>query len=94
MIPRCPAMRMGDLAKSLAPEDCIEVMGPRPGEKQHEDLVQYEESGRIVHRGGYFELQAVGTPLKDDQWTYSSHSPAHWVEVEEMRAMITEAAGV
>jgi len=92
-IPKCGAMKMGDLAKAIA-GDAIEVVGARPGEKQHEELVQFEESGRIRERGDYFELLPTGSPAEGEQWTYASHSPARWITVSEMQEMIIDAQDV
>ena len=93
IIPRCAAMRMGDLATAIAGE-AVELIGPRPGEKQHEELVQYEESGRVEQMGGYYRLSPLGEPESSQRWTYASHTPAHWVEVPEMREMIEEASKI
>jgi len=92
-IPKCGAMKMGDLAMAIA-GDAVKVVGARPGEKQHEELVQFEESGRVRERGDYFELLPTGSPAEGEQWTYASHSPAHWVTVAEMQKMIADAQSV
>lgn len=44
-VPRIPSMKILDLAKTIAPECEIEVIGIRPGEKIHEILIT-EEEGR------------------------------------------------
>ena len=47
-IPRLPSMRVGDLAEIFAErhKKSIKVIGLRPGEKQHEDLINESESSR------------------------------------------------
>lgn len=47
-IPILPAMRIGDLAEIFASRHGkkIKIIGPRPGEKKHEDLVNLTESIR------------------------------------------------
>lgn len=47
-IPRLPSMRVGDLAEIFAERSGkpIKIIGLRPGEKQHEDLINESESVR------------------------------------------------
>lgn len=47
-IPQLPAMKVGDLASIFAKRHGkqIKIIGPRPGEKQHEDLLNASESVR------------------------------------------------
>lgn len=43
-IPKIPSMKMVDLAKALAPDLGIKVIGIRPGEKMHEIMVPKDDS--------------------------------------------------
>ena len=43
-IPKIPSMKMVDLAKALAPDIGIKVIGIRPGEKMHEIMVPKDDS--------------------------------------------------
>lgn len=62
-IPKIPSMRVSDLAKAMAPECRIDVIGIRPGEKLHEVLLTEDESARSVDAGDYFVI----TPLFQHQ---------------------------
>ncbi|MDE0960420.1 MAG: polysaccharide biosynthesis protein [Planctomycetota bacterium] len=57
-VPKSPSARLGTLARAIAPEAVIEVIGVRPGEKMHESLTSREESNRIRQ----FESHLVITP--------------------------------
>lgn len=49
-IPRLPAMRVGDLAEIFSEKygKPVKIIGLRPGEKQHEDLINESESPRTT----------------------------------------------
>ena len=49
-IPCLPAMRVGDLASIFSEKygKPIKIVGLRPGEKQHEDLINESESSRVL----------------------------------------------
>lgn len=48
-VPRCPSMRLGDLANVMAPSASWSITGIRPGEKLHEVLVS-EDEARMTYR--------------------------------------------
>lgn len=80
-IPRVPSARVVDIAAVLIGDRLIEteIIGIRPGEKEHEILVSEEERYRTVERGNYYVIlpllpelriyDKVLHPLKDE---YSS----------------------
>jgi UDP-N-acetylglucosamine 4,6-dehydratase len=47
-IPKIPSTRIYDLAKAIAPEADLEVVGIRPGEKLHEVLIHEDEARTAV----------------------------------------------
>ena len=49
-VPKIPSMKITDLAKAVAPEATVNVVGIRPGEKLHEVLISEDEAahyGRV-----------------------------------------------
>lgn len=75
-IPRLPAMRIGDLAEIFSERfnKPIKVIGRRPGEKAHEDLVNESESVRTSDFNEHFIIgPAFSTGLSTNKrFTYSS----------------------
>jgi UDP-glucose 4-epimerase len=65
-IPKVPAVRMKDLAKAMigTRKIKIEVIGIRPGEKEHEILISEEERFRAVDRGNYYAIQPILPELR------------------------------
>ena len=101
-VPRCKSMNIGKLAEmivgeqGLDPSESIEIMGLRPGEKKHEELVHYQESVLAEKwNDDYFVLHPQAGEhewVNRDQepWTYSSLY-AERLSAEEMQAMIEDA---
>ena len=44
IIPKIPSIKIIDLAKMVAPKSKIKIIGVRPGEKLHEELISIHES--------------------------------------------------
>jgi UDP-N-acetylglucosamine 4,6-dehydratase len=105
-VPKCGAMKIMDLARLIAGEAPIDIIGIRPGEKLHEELVNFQESPQTIDKGDYFVARhptgkGVGgsagaslLPEGKEGWTYRSHNPAHWITMQEMAAMLKDAEGV
>ena len=54
--PRFPSMNIMDLARAIAPECGIEVVGIRPGEKLHEVLVSEDDARHTLEYGDHFVI--------------------------------------
>jgi UDP-N-acetylglucosamine 4,6-dehydratase len=103
-IPRPKAMRLGDLAKTLAGEK-VKIVGMRPGEKEHEELMHSTESAYVhtprnmqfyemISRAFMIPETAQSLGMQQPQ-TLASHSPAGGMITEvDMFAMIKDAADV
>ena len=55
-VPKIPSYKILDLAKTIAPEAKINIIGTRPGEKIHEELITESESGNAVELKKYFVI--------------------------------------
>jgi len=97
-VPKIPSMRVMDLAKAIAPECEIEVIGIRLGEKLHEVLIT-EEDGRntIVYNGMYvtipnhswWETQNCKRGKKlPEGFVYTSNNNDQWLSVDDLRRII------
>jgi UDP-N-acetylglucosamine 4,6-dehydratase len=98
-VPRIPSMRVVDLARAVAGDLPVDIVGIRPGEKLHEVLLTGDESRHAVEMADGFvivpehpwwtdaELWADGKPL-DEDFVYSSDRNDRWLDVEQLRAML------
>ena len=102
-IPKLPSMRVIDLAKAIAPNLPIKVIGIRPGEKLHEvmcpsdlyyDTIEFLDhyviKPAIEFRNIDYTINALGVKGKYvvDGFDYNSGTNAHFLTVEELREMI------
>ncbi len=97
-VPKIPSMRVMDLAKAIAPECEIEVIGIRPGEKLHEVLIT-EEDGRntVIYNGMYVIMPTYswwgtqnyikGKKLPEG-FVYTSNNNDQWLSVDDLRRII------
>ncbi len=55
-VPKIPSYKILDLAKSICPKNKIKVIGIRPGEKLHEELITKSDSDLTVDFGNYYAI--------------------------------------
>lgn len=98
-VPRIPSATIVDLASAIAPEAELEVVGIRPGEKLHEEMVSENDARRTYEFDGYFAVTPVlakwtspesfesGKPLPEG-FVYSSDRNDTWLNVEQIRDLL------
>lgn len=91
-IPRCAAMRLGDVVEALGATR-VDRVPVRPGERMDEMLVTREEWPRVKTLGDKTMILSPayvrGRAGETDE--YRSSAPDHWVEPDEFRAWVEEA---
>jgi UDP-N-acetylglucosamine 4,6-dehydratase len=97
-VPRIPSLKIMDLARIMAPEARIEIIGIRPGEKLHEMLLHADEARRAVEFDDYFVVKPESTAFRSDGWErgrvvpedfyYSSDNNTQWLTDKEMRSIV------
>ncbi len=60
-VPKIPSMRIGDLARALAPHLEHEIIGARPGEKMHEVLIGADDARNTIELDDRFVLRPLFT---------------------------------
>lgn len=102
-IPMIPSMRIIDLARAIAPEAEIEIVGIRPGEKLHEILITEDEARHSKEYEGYFVIEPElkfwkksngneGKPLPEGFRYTSDTNPQH-LSVNDLHSMILSLSG-
>jgi UDP-N-acetylglucosamine 4,6-dehydratase len=104
VIPRCRSMTLFVLARTLNGDSDIEIIGARPGEKRHEELLSELESHRAESMGdhhfylwmdtqsGEYKFRKKGEELPDG-FFYRSDL-AEYLTGAEMLKMIDDAARI
>ena len=93
-VPKAPSMKVVDIAKALAPNCDIELLGIRPGERLHEVLLSADEAPHSVETDDMFVIQPAhaytrekarryGIPVREG-YCYASDTNARWLTREEL----------
>jgi UDP-N-acetylglucosamine 4,6-dehydratase/5-epimerase len=99
IVPKIPSMRVIDLASALAPNSKVKLIGIRPGEKLHEEMISTDDARRTIEFDDKYVLRsdAFGSVLPggrsvEDGFSYASDRNDHWLDVAELREMSSNAA--
>jgi UDP-N-acetylglucosamine 4,6-dehydratase/5-epimerase len=103
-VPRIPSVKIVDLAAVLAPNVPQKLIGIRPGEKLHEQLLTNDEVRHTIDCGQWFivlpEFHAwsdnelpSGEPLPDG-FVYSSDKNEQWLDQEALMALFDHPEAV
>jgi UDP-N-acetylglucosamine 4,6-dehydratase (inverting) len=102
-VPKIPSYRIGDVAEAIGPECEKPIVGIRPGEKIHEEMITASDSFNTVDLGRYFAIlptggdltlegysrETGGTPVRPG-FSYNSGSNDHFLTVDELRELIRQ----
>ena len=102
-VPKIPSYRITDVAEAVGPECKKIIVGVRPGEKIHEEMITSSDSFYTYDLGRYYAIVpssprwkmedfikhfgAVKVPLG---FRYSSGENSEWVGIPELRQLIKE----
>jgi UDP-N-acetylglucosamine 4,6-dehydratase (inverting) len=103
LVPKIPSYRITDLAEAIAPSAAHPVVGIRPGEKLHEEMITSSDSYSTVDLGPYYAIlpsgdvsyreryvEATGAVPVPPGFTYSSGTNERFLTVDELRELIRE----
>lgn len=102
-VPKLPSTTITDLARAMAPEAELDVIGIRPGEKLHEVLISEDEARTAVELDDMYVLQPAqgpwfvrswdgkGKPLPDG-FHYASNENDQVLNVSEIQEIVAPIA--
>jgi UDP-N-acetylglucosamine 4,6-dehydratase len=98
---KIPSMKVTDIALAVAPAASQEVVGIRPGEKLHEQMISPEDAPHSFEYDKYFKiLPAIHNWSRDPirinagkqvppDFSYTSDNNKEWMSIDELRMWIT-----
>jgi FlaA1/EpsC-like NDP-sugar epimerase len=99
-VKKIPSMKVTDLARVIAPEARQEVVGIRPGEKLHEQMIGAEDAYYTYEYPEHYKiLPAINSWDKDanrikdgkkvpEGFVYASDNNGEWMSDDELKAWI------
>jgi UDP-N-acetylglucosamine 4,6-dehydratase len=103
LVPKIPSYRITDVAEAIGPGCQKPVVGIRPGEKIHEEMITASDSFSTVDLGPYYAIlpsdgltlaayQRAGIPLQSvpQGFAYNSGTNPEFLTVEQLRALIRD----
>ena len=103
-VPKIPSYKILDIAEAIAPECKLEVVGIRPGEKLHEEMITDTDSLNTIDIGKYYAiLPSISFRYNEDEYLahhnaekvpfgfkYNSGTNTEWETVDTIRKNIIE----
>jgi len=100
-VPKIPSYRITDLAEAIGPECEVRVVGIRPGEKLHEEMITASDSLNTVDLGPYYAILPSAADHFPDNYAdrrgggrvepgfaYNSGTNADFLSVDQLRKLI------
>ncbi len=103
-VPKIPSMKVVDLAKAVAPDAKINIIGIRPGEKLHEVLISEDEARTVVELEDMYVVQPAealwfghawaqkGASIADE-FRYASNTNTDWLSVDQIKEIVEPFEG-
>lgn len=105
-VPKIPSYRITDVATAVAPGCRQDIVGIRPGEKIHEEMITASDSFNTVDLGPYYAILPVGGEYDVDRYcaerngrrvpvgfAYDSGTNPDFLTVEQLRQLVAAHAG-
>lgn len=102
-VPKIPSYKITDVAEAIGPECEKKVVGIRPGEKIHEEMITSSDSYYTYDLGKYYAIVPAIPRWNVEEFVkefkaekvrpgfqYNSGENTEWVSVEELRELIKE----
>ena len=100
-VPKIPSYRITDVASAIAPTASHEIVGIRPGEKLHEEMITSSDSYNTVDIGKYYAILPVqpvdirnqylanGAAMVEPGFTYNSGTNPDFLAIDKLTELIS-----
>lgn len=99
-VKKIPSMKVTDMAKAIDPTAKQKIVGIRPGEKLHEQMIGEEDAPYTYEYEGHYKIlpsingwshdpKRIGHGKKVDRdFTYTSKNNEHWMDVDTLKSWL------
>ena len=99
-VKKIPSMKVTDIARSISPKAKFEIIGIRPGEKLHEQMISREDSYSTYEYSNYYKILPQINEWKKDRlrikngvkvsenFVYSSDDNTEWMKKTKLQTWI------
>jgi UDP-N-acetylglucosamine 4,6-dehydratase/5-epimerase len=101
-VKKIPSMKLIDVATAVAPKARQQIVGIRPGEKLHEQMISHEDSYTTYEYATYYKILPAIHDLNTDPlrikdgklvpegFSYTSDNNKEWMSIDSLRTWIDE----
>jgi UDP-N-acetylglucosamine 4,6-dehydratase len=97
-VPKIPSFKVSDVAKIIAPDTPIKVIGIRPGEKLHEVMITEDDAGNTYDFNDYYAIlpaieintkkyEPHGIKVKSG-FSFTSNNNPQWYSLDSFKALL------
>eukprot|EP01029_Cantina_marsupialis_P016680 TRINITY_DN37252_c0_g1_i1.p1 TRINITY_DN37252_c0_g1~~TRINITY_DN37252_c0_g1_i1.p1 ORF type:complete len:148 (-),score=29.05 TRINITY_DN37252_c0_g1_i1:44-460(-) len=100
-VPKIPSYKITDVAEAIAPECEQKIVGVRPGEKLHEEMITTSDSLNTYDLGKYYAIlpqqpvfnigdfiEKFDAQKVEEGFSYNSGDNTEWETVETLRGLV------
>ena len=99
-VKKIPSMKIGDIAFAVSSNAKQKIIGIRPGEKIHEQMIGFEDAPHTFEYDGYYKIlpaihgwSSDKNRIKhgkkvDDNFTYTSNNNKEWMTIDDLKMWI------
>jgi len=102
-VPKIPSYKITDVAEAVCPTCKTEIVGIRPGEKLHEEMITETDALSTLEFDDYFVIMPATRPWKVEEYaerfggqmcaqgfSYNSGQNSEWLSVDDLRDLIRQ----
>ena len=101
-VKKIPSMNIVEIANAVSPDAIHDIIGIRPGEKLHEQMIGSEDADYTFEYDGHFKIlpnihgwsedpKRIGNGVKvDANFSYQSNLNREWMSSDDLRSWITK----
>jgi FlaA1/EpsC-like NDP-sugar epimerase len=99
-VKKIPSMRVTDIARAIAPDAEHQIIGIRPGEKLHEQMISKDDSYYTYEYDDYYKIlpalndwvnskERIKDGIKvEEGFSYTSNDNKEWMSIEMLQEWI------